>query len=181
MHKLANIFFVLGGVVSGPLFAQGASEAKGFTDSAEGVVVVTGSAANAQTKLSTRPGSSEGVAVCRSGNARRLGKVSGMTVAADGVWSQNPVSKEKCLEVKNFRIKKTSSGRDALVGKLLKREAQFFVETDDGKEQSLSSVPPGLSKLEGKQVIIDVKPLDSPSANAAGGKSWRVVSYSEHP
>ena len=163
------------------LFGQAVPESSGNSGTAEGVVVVVGSAINAQTRLKNPKDSAEGTSLCRSAIARRVGRVTGMTVSASGSWSQNPVSKDKCLEVKSFRILKTSSGREAVVGKLVKQDANFFVETQNGKRQSLSSVPAGLSKLEGKEVIIDVKPLDSPGTPGAAENSWKVVSYSEHP
>lgn len=147
----------------------------------QGSVSVVGSAVNAQTKLMPTKDEpqSEPSTLCRSGEAKRIGRVAGMYVIAEGHWSQNPVTKERCFEVKGFRVTKSSSGRPALVGRLIREGELFFVLTSDGKKQGLNAVPGGLSKLEGKEVIIDVKPIENPVA--ASQASWRVVSYAEHP
>ena len=168
-------------VVTGQLHAQGTTVHSGAAASVNGVVVVSGSAANIQTKLADSAGGTPHTVLCRSGEAKKIGRVTGMTVLVTGLWGANPLTKEKCLETKSFKVLKAPSGREAVVGKLIKQDANFYVLTGDGKRRELSSVPAGLAKLEGKEVVIDVKPLDSPVGSEAAGKSSRVVSYSEHP
>lgn len=148
-----------------------------FGEEISGVVRVVGSAINAKVLL-TKKTEFKGPAVCRGDVAKRVSRLTGLTVKVKGEWKLKKSGKKKCFTVGDFTVLKASSGRDALVGTLTKESEGYKVKTDDGKVHALSDIPAGLKELAGKKVIIDVKPMNNPVSATA---SYKVVTYSEFP
>lgn len=143
-----------------------------------GVVKVAGSGLNAQTMLAPA-GDNAGPVLCINDVEKKVRRLGAMTVKANGDWRE-PKSKggEKCFVATDFAIVKASSGRDAVVGTLSQKGGVYLVTGEDGKTRTLGDVPGGLKKLDGQKVILDIKPIDSPSAKEA---VYKVVTYSAHP
>jgi hypothetical protein len=143
-----------------------------------GVVRAAGSGLNAHTRLAPA-GESAGPSLCVNDVEKKVRRLGAMTVKANGDWRE-PKNKngDKCFVATDFAVVKASSGRDAVVGTLSQKGGVYLVTGDDGKTHALGDVPGGLKKLDGQKVILDIKPIDSPSAKEA---VYKVVTYSAHP
>src|SRR3954466_6011565 len=86
-----------------------------FADELEGVVHVVGSAHNMVTVLAPE-GKGDGPELCKTETAKRIARLSGMTVKATGDMSKNKDSGKACLDATGFAVLKTGSGREAVVG-----------------------------------------------------------------
>ena len=148
-----------------------------FAEDFEGIVRLVGSAYSATTTLTDASGK-QAVNFCTDDESRRLSRLTGMTVKASGDWQEATKNKVRCVKLTAFEVLKASSGRDAVVGVLSQEGADFAVTTGDGSKRKLSRVPKGLRKMLGKKVIIDVKPMGSPSTKS---ESWKVVTYAPYP
>lgn len=143
----------------------------------EGQVRVYGTVAESRVVL-TAPGEIKGPRLCSGDTAKRMVALESMTVAVTGEWKSGE-GKAKCFDPVGLKILKTSLGHDAVVGKLDKNaDGSFQVTGDDGKPLVLGDVPDGLRKLSGKTVILDVKPLASPTTKTPG---YKTISYMEMP
>jgi hypothetical protein len=156
----------------GLLFAASAS-----AEELTGVVRVLGSSMNVQTMLAPT-GSEKGPVVCANEVGKKVKRLGAMTVKATGDWKMNKKGEKSCFEAVDFAVVKTSSGRDALVGTLAQKESVYVVTGADGKAHVLEDIPSGLKKLDGQRVILDIKPISSPTAK---GEVFKVVSYAAHP
>jgi hypothetical protein len=147
------------------------------TKKISGVVKTLGSAINAKVYLVESGEKETKQPLCRDALAKRVGKLGGMTVEVMGDW-RGDRSKSGCFVGSDFKIVRNASGREPMVGVLNKGESGWRLKSEANLEKLLADVPPGLAKLEGKLVIIDVKPMD-----VAGSKerAWRVVTYAEFP
>jgi hypothetical protein len=157
------------------LGACAAFSAVALAEDLEGVVLTVGTAVNREVML-TPPKTDKGPHLCASETMKRVGKLSGMTVRANGDWKGDGA--KKCFEASDFTVVKTSSGRDAVVGTLEAKDGGFAIGAANGQTYTLAEVPGGLKKLVGQKVILDLKPLAG-STGAAG--KYVVVSYGSHP
>lgn len=149
-----------------------------FAEDIEGVVRVSGSSINQKVLLS-EASTFVGPTLCYGDVAKRVGRLTGMTVKASGEWQISKKSGEKtCIEAKSFVVTKVPNGRTAVVGTLGEKDGAFTLTGDDGKETTLADVPDGMRKLAGKKVILDLKAMENPAAKEVPAK---VVSYSEFP
>lgn len=142
----------------------------------EGVVRVVGPAATAEVQLDPGSGNT-GPVVCASDTSKRIGKLTGYTVSVRGIW-QFKKNKKQCLVPDDFAVKKASSGRPVVVGTLVQSRGLYSIDGVDGKKHPLSEIPSGLKKLDGKKVILDLKPLEN---LATKQESYKVVTYSAFP
>lgn len=146
-----------------------------FAASVSGIVRSSGSELNTTAIVTDESGKSLGE-ICAGLFSTRALKLAGMTLEFQGEWKpNNPKAKNRCFEPADFRVLKTSSGRDARVGVLKKSGSAYSVVNESGMETPLSSVPPGLRRLVAKRVIIDSKAADDGSANQ------KVITYAEFP
>jgi len=155
-----------------------------ISNSLTGIIRVVGSAYNSKVVISKESGSDQGqTSFCKGEVAKKLGRLSGMTLKVTGSWVERNIGRGKkartkrCFFVSQFTIEKGSNGRKPLVGVLSKIDSSYQVKTEDGTSHNLERVTTGLKELVGKKVIVDVKPL----SGATGEKSWKVVSYSAYP
>lgn len=142
-----------------------------------GVVKVVGSAINAQIML-TEAGEEKGPVVCANDVGKKVKRLGAMTVKASGAWRLDKKGDKSCFEATEFAVLKTSSGRDALVGTLSHKDGSYVVTGADGKAHVLEDIPGGLKKLDGEKVILDIKPISTPSTK---GEVFKVVTYAAHP
>lgn len=149
------------------------------SEAIEGVARLVGSDVN-MTVVMTKPGEDKGPELCRNDVMKRVAKISGMTVRVLGTWKENAKAKTRCFEINDFTVlKMSSSEREPVVGRLVAHDdGTYTIEGEAGKKQSISGLPPGLRKMAGKKVIVDMKPMST-----ADGKSsaMKVVSYAEYP
>jgi copper chaperone CopZ len=178
-HQAAALCFaslVLSAKASGETVAAQGEPAQGEVDEIEGVVRVVGPSATAEIQLD--PGSgNKGPAVCRGDVAKRIGKLTGYTVKVKGPW-QLRKGKKQCVTPDEFTVTKASSGRAAIVGTLSQTSGSYTLASVDGKTHPLSDIPSGLKKLDGKKVIVDLKPSENPATKEA---TYKVVTYSAFP
>lgn len=142
-----------------------------------GAVKTLGSAINAKVYLVQSGEGETKQPLCRDAIAKRVGKLGGMTVEVTGDW-RGDVAKGGCFVGSDFRIVKNASGRAPMVGVLSRLDGGWRLKNDANLDNPLADVPPGLAKLEGKLVIVDVKPIDVPGSKE---RAWRVVTYAEFP
>lgn len=155
---------------------QDAAPAPAALDEIEGVVRVIGPAAVAEVQLDPGSGNT-GPAVCQSDIAKRIGKLTGYTVRVRGAW-QARKNKKQCLAAEEFAVVKASSGRAVVVGTLIQSRGSYTIDGIDGKKHALNEIPSGLKKLDGKKVILDLKPMEHPTTKE---ESYKVVTYSVFP
>lgn len=148
-----------------------------LAEDVEGLVKAAGSAATARTFL-TPDGSETGTQLCSGDIAKGLRRLGGMTVKVSGDWKMDKKGEKSCFEPTEFAILKVTSGREAIVGMLSQKDGAYVVTGPDGKVHALGDVPGGLKKLDGQKVILDIKPLNSPTAKEA---AFKVVTYAAHP
>lgn len=157
-----------------------------YAAEADGVVKMLGSDINQTVTLIKDP-KVPGTELCKGDVSRRIGRLAGMTVKVQGDETVlKGKAKTKCFEPTDFAVMKTSSGeREPLVGKLLEQgkdkdgQTIYAVEVEEGKAAKvLTAVPPGLRKMVGKKVIVDIKPMEKLAGDEVMSK---VVSYAEFP
>ncbi len=159
------------------IFALTVPASAAFAEDIQGIVRVVGSALS-QKVILTETDKFEGPAVCRGDMAKRIGRLTGMTVKVSGDWHRAKSGEKTCVDPKDFQVMKLPNGRVAVVGALGEKDGGFQITGDDGKVRSLADVPDGLKKLSGKKVILDLKVIESPAAKEVPAK---VVSYAELP
>jgi hypothetical protein len=65
-----------------------------------------------------------------------------------------------------------------LIGILKERAGHYVVAKENGVEETLRDVSPGLKKLLGQKVLLDVKPMD---VDGTEGGSLKIVTYGPYP
>ncbi len=148
-----------------------------FAEDLEGVVQVVGARINVKVML-TKPKEDKGPHLCAGDIAKKVRKIPAMMVKVQGVWQDGKKIEDRCFKADSFVVTKATSGRKAYVGVFEKSEAKFLLKTPDKTAVELVEVPEGLKKLVGKNVILDLKELDIPTAKEP---VQRVVFYAEHP
>lgn len=161
-----------GAVVAALLAAPAA-----LAETVEGVVKVAGGGLNAEVMVAAS-GNTGPVLCGMSDMTKQVKHLAAMTVKVDGEWKTNKEGQKTCFSPAAFTVTKMSTGRDAVVGKLTQKDGKYLVTTDDGKVQTLEDVSPGLKKLEGQKVILDLKQVDAPKGQDAASK---VVTYAAFP
>lgn len=161
-------------LVAGTL-ALGAAPAS--ADELSGAVITFGWSLNTTVRLN-QPNEKNGPKLCMNDLAKRIRKLSAMTVKVTGEWTKDDKGENKCFEATDFTVQKTSSGRDAIVGTLSEKSGSYQVTGDDGKVMTLGEVTGGLKKLAGQKVILDLKAMDNPAAKEA---TYKVVTYAAFP
>ena len=157
-------------VIMGLSFASPA-----WAEDVEGVVKVVGSSLSRKVMINASDDAKH--RLCDNEVAKRVSRLTGMTVRVSGDWKMRKEEKF-CITGTDFAVKKVSSGRDALVGVLSQTSDGYEVKSEDGKAHVFTQVPDGLKKLVGKKVIIDMKPMNSPTSQ---GATYSVVTYSPFP
>ncbi len=140
-----------------------------------GAVRVAGGGFSQEIQVLTE-GKDTPVVLCDTPEAGRVKKLAAMTVKVTGSWMLNKQGQKSCFTTKSFVVTKHISGREPLVGTLVKNNESFAIKNDDGKEYKITEVSSGLAKLAGKKVIVDAK-----SINTSNKKVLKVVSYGEFP
>jgi len=144
----------------------------------EGSVIVVGSSINMRVLL-TKKGAADGPALCTNDVSKKIRKLLRLEVQASGSWKmKNGTSTKDCFEASSFKILRHSSGRPPVIGILTEDGPNFIIKGEDGRVNRLSDITSGLTKLKGKKVILDIKPMDAPGQKDV---SYKVVSYSEYP
>lgn len=151
--------------------------APAFSEELAGVVKVTGSGITAQTMVSP-VGEEKGPEVCGNDVGKKIRRLGAMTLKVTGDWKVKKNGDKGCFNATEFKVLKTSSGRDAVVGTLAQKNGSFVVTGSDGHTHVLDDVTGGLKKLEGQKVILDIKPINSPTAKEP---VYKVVTYAAHP
>ena len=141
----------------------------------EGLVRVKGTSYTVKVHL-TEKDNYKGHLLCSGEKARRIAKLSALTVKASGTWKSEGT--KRCFAVASFTVTKMASGRLAVVGLLEKSVNVFQINADHGTSYRFDSVPDGLREMVGQRVILDVKTLGS-RTNAE--PSQRIVSYAKYP
>ena len=162
---MKRLILVLGFVMATPAMAE----------DIEGVVKVVGSAMSRKVMIYSADSAKH--KLCRNDESKRISRLTGMTVKVSGDWKMKKETKS-CLTPTSFSVSKVSSGRAAVVGTLSQTDTGYEVKSEDGKVHALAKVPSGLKKLTGEKVIIDVKPMNSPTSQ---GSTYNVVTYSRFP
>jgi hypothetical protein len=150
--------------------------APAFAEDLTGTVMTVGSALNATVTLTSAEG--KGPSLCTGETAKRVRKLTAMTVKVSGEWKKNDKGENQCFEATDFTVLKTSSGRDAVVGTLGEKAGVYQVTADDGKVMTLGGVSGGLKKLSGHKVILDLKSMENPNAKEP---TYKVVTYAAFP
>jgi hypothetical protein len=140
-----------------------------------GVVRVAGGGFSQEIQV-LQEGQDTPLVLCDTPEAGRVKKLAAMTVKVTGSWQLNKQGQKSCFTTKSFVVTKHISGREPLVGTLVKNNESFAIKDEGGKEFKLTEVSSGLAKLVGKKVIVDAK-----SINTSNKKVLKVVSYGEFP
>jgi hypothetical protein len=151
--------------------------AESFAGEIEGLVKSSGSAASAYTLISVGE-AEKGDRLCSGDASKSIRRLGGMTVKVSGDWKLDQKGEKDCFEPTDFSVQKVSSGRDAIVGILSKKDGGYIVAGSDGQIRVLGSVSSGLKKLDGQKVILDLKALNSPASKET---VYKVVTYAAHP
>ena len=144
-------------------------------DEISGILKILGTNVNAEVNL-TNTNTKEASPLCRGPFSTRMGRLTGMTVKISGTWIERN-SKQRCLDGVEVAILTTGSGRKPIVGILHAESGHFSIVDKDSTTHKLEKIPPGLKKLLGRAVIVDVKSIEALKSGAT--TSWRVISYSE--
>lgn len=161
-------------VLTALLFAIGTPA---LADDLSGSVLVVGSSINMRVLL-TEKGAVDGPALCTNEVSRKIRKLLRLEVQVGGSWKMKDATTKDCFEVSSFKILKHISGRPPVIGILTEDGPNFIIKGEDGRVSRLSDITSGLTKLKGKKVILDLKPMDAPGQKDI---SFKVVSYSEYP
>ncbi len=148
-----------------------------FADDLAGSVIVVGSSVNMRVLL-TEKGAADGPALCTNEVSKKIRKLLRLEVQVTGSWKMKDAATRDCFDATSFKILKHSSGRPPVIGILTEDGPNFIIKGEDGRVNRLSGITSGLTKLKGKKVILDLKPMDAPGQKDI---SFKVVSYSEYP
>lgn len=159
------------------LLLTGGPAAVALAEDAEGLVRVSGSGLNTETVL-TPEKEFQGTKLCGSDLERRMHHLAALVVHVTGDWQLNRRGEKRCLDVKDFKVLRMTSGRDAVIGMFSTKDGAFLVTGDDGKAITLKDVPDGMKKLDGQKIIVDLKPVENPVAKET---SQVVVTYQPFP
>jgi hypothetical protein len=147
----------------------------------EGVVVMVGSVPNARPVVEPN-GPKTQLEICPGAEQDYLRRFGGIIISGTGQWSEHPVTKERCFQLKSFAVSQLIKGRPAHVGMLQKENGgQIVLLNQEQKRMTLEHPSKGLLELVGKKVVLDL--LASPKAvsGGSGEQLWKVVSYMEFP
>ncbi len=148
-----------------------------LADDLAGSVIVVGSSVNMRVLL-TEKGAADGPALCTNEVSKKIRKLLRLEVQVTGSWKMKDSGTKDCFDATSFKILKHSSGRPPVIGILTEDGPNFIIKGEDGRVNRLSDITSGLTKLKGKKVILDLKPMDAPGQKDI---SFKVVSYSEYP
>ena len=104
--------------------------------------------------------------------------LSPLVVKVTGDWQIKKNGDKKCFRPTDFKVLKMASGREPLVGLLAVKDGVYTVALEDHKIIAISDVPPGLKKLVGQKVIVDVKSLDGAAAVPLQAKAAKEAASS---
>lgn len=147
-----------------------------YADELVGTAQIVGSGYSSKIILDS--GLTKNPELCRGDVSKRVSRLSGMLIKAQGEWQLNKNGEKSCFAATEFAVTKTSNGRDAIVGVLTASEGRYQVSDAAGKVYKLGQLSSGLKKLEGKKVILDLNVINSPTAQ---DQSYKVVTYAEMP
>jgi len=123
----------------------------------QGRIKVVGNKVNRKVIVRTKELSAT---VCRDSRLHdALGKLAGMDLEISGQLMQKTNKRgrtKECFDVANFVIKKTSTGKSALIGTLSKSTSGQYLVEYDGKKVQLANDLPGLNTLVGDKVIVSI-------------------------
>lgn len=155
-----------------PLLTILLSSRAALADQLQGLVRVTGNAPFKQVMI-TKPNEFAGTTLCPGDKTKRVMNLESLVVKIYG--GEKTLSATKCFEIGSFTVLKTPAGNAAVVGQLQEKDGAFSLLTDDGRTLPLSDVPGGMRSMNGKKVVLDIKPITGTSVR------YQTVFYLEFP
>ena len=160
-----------------PVLVMSGFASSAWADQIEGVVRAMGRSIEPQTMIT--PGTEElGPELCDSVMVQRIRRLTPLVVKVTGDWQIKKNGDKKCFRPTDFKVLKMASGREPLVGLLAVKDGVYTVALEDHKIIVISDVPPGLKKLVGQKVIVDVKSLDGAAAVPLQAKAAKEAASS---
>lgn len=173
MKKFAQVICVL---VLIDLFST-VLHAESKSESISGNVLVVGNRINRKVLIE---GDKSKNTICKTSKVlSSLQKLQGMKLSLKGKVTTSTNKKGRissCFQAEVFSIERTSTGKKALIGKLVKNEDRYSIETAF-TSYALANPLPGLPDLLGKEVIVSIED----GVNLKNTKNLKIHSFMPYP